>query len=208
MTSNTKRSGKDIGSAAAARGGRAGRPRSARADAAILDAAMAEMRERGYARMSVDGVAARAGVSKPTVYLRHAGKAQLATAALAAQQQRALPRPTGDTRADLVAHLRQLRRGVERPFGMATLGTVLAEEARTPELLALFRKRIVAPRRRAIRAVLGVALDRGELRPHADLDAAVIALVGSYYAQYLAGPPFPRAWPGTVVDVVLDGLRP
>lgn len=185
-----------------------GRPRSARVDEAILDAARAELAERGYARMSVDAVAARAGVSKPTVYLRHAGKAELATAALAAQQGRALPRPSGDTRADLVAHLRHLRSGVERPFGVATLGTVLAEEARTPELLALFRERIVAPRRRAIRAVLEAARDRGELRADADLDAAVVALAGSYYAQYLAGPPFPRRWPGTVVDVVLDGLRP
>jgi AcrR family transcriptional regulator len=165
------------------------------------------MAERGYARMSVDAVAARAGVSKPTVYLRHASKAELATAALAAYQQRALPRPTGDTRADLVALLRHLRRGVERPFGMAMIGTVLAEEHHTPELLALFRERLVAPRRGALRAVLEAARERGELRPGADLDAAVQALVGAYYAQYLEGRPFPRRWPGSVVDVVLDGLR-
>jgi AcrR family transcriptional regulator len=184
-----------------------GRPRSGRADAAILDAALAEMAERGYARMSVDAVAARAGVSKPTIYLRHSCKADLATAALAAFQQRALPAPTGDTRADLVALLRHLRRGVERPFGMAMIGTVLAEEDHTPQLLALFRERLVAPRRAAIRAVLEAARDRGELRAGADLDAAVQALAGAYYAQYLSGAPFPRRWPGSVVDVVLDGLR-
>jgi AcrR family transcriptional regulator len=178
-----------------------------RADAAILDAAMAEMAEHGYARMSVDAVAARAGVSKPTVYLRHSCKADLATAALAAFQQRALPKPTGDTRADLIALLRHLRRGVERPFGMATIGTVLAEEHHTPQLLELWRERLVAPRRAAIRAVLDGARGRGELRPGADLDAAVQALVGAYYAQYLAGVPFPRRWPGSLVDVVLDGLR-
>ena len=165
------------------------------------------MADRGYARMSVDAVAARAGVSKPTVYLRHSCKAELATAALAAYQQRALPRPTGDTRADLMASLRDLRRAVERPFGMAMIGTELAEEHHTPELLALFRRRIVAPRRRAIRAVLEAARKRGELRRGADLDAAVQALVGAYYAQYLAGTRFPRRWPGSVVDVVLEGLR-
>ena len=183
-----------------------GRPRSEAADAAILDAAMAEMAERGYARMSVDAVAARAGVGKPTIYLRHASKAELATAALAAFQQRALPRPTGDTRADLVAILRHLRRGVERPFGMAMIGTVLAEEAHTPELLSLFRERLVAPRRAALRGVLEAARDSGELREDADLDAAVAALVGAYYAQYLAGRPFPRAWPTPVVEVVLGGV--
>ena len=167
---------------------------------------MAEMAERGYARMSIDAIAARAGVSKPTIYLRHAGKAELATAALAAFQQRALPRPTGDTRADLVAILRHLRRGVERPFGMAMIGTVLAEEEHTPELLSLFRQRLVAPRRAALRGVLEAARDSGKLRDDADLDAAVAALVGAYYAQYLAGRPFPRRWPAPVVDVVLGGL--
>jgi hypothetical protein len=65
----------------------------------------------------------------------------------------------------------------------------------------------VAPRRGAILAVLEAARERGELRAGADLDAAVQALVGAYYAQYLAGAPFPRRWPGSVVDVVLDGLR-
>ena len=165
------------------------------------------MGERGYARMSLDAVATRAGVSKPTIYLRHASKAELATAALAAYQQRALPRVTGDTRADLIALLRHLRRGVERPYGMAMIGTVLAEEAHTPELLALFRQRVVAPRRRAFRAVLEAAHERGELRPEADLDTAVHALVGAYYAQYLSGDRFARRWPAPVVDVVLAGLR-
>src|SRR4051812_28969423 len=212
MPSNTKRSRKGIrtgsASARAAPPVRApGRPRSARVDEAILSAALAEMAERGYARMSVDAVAARAGVSKPTVYLRHAGKAQLATAALGAYQQRALPRATGDTRADLIALLRHLRRGVERPYGMAMIGTVLAEEPHTPELLALFRERVVRPRRRAVRDVLDAAHARGELRLDAQLDAAVQALIGAYYAGYLAGVPFPRPWPEPVVDVVLDGIR-
>ncbi|MEA2380643.1 MAG: hypothetical protein QOH72_614 [Solirubrobacteraceae bacterium] len=201
MSSDTKQSRKATARAAT------GRPRSERADAAILEAALAEMADRGYARMSVDAVAARAGVSKPTVYLRHSCKADLATAALAAFQQRALPAPTLDTRADLVALLRHLRRGAERPFGMAMVGTVLAEEDHTPQLLALFRERLVAPRRGAIRAVLEAARERGELRAGADLDAAVQALVGAYYAQYLSGAPFPRRWPGSVVDVVLDGVR-
>ena len=62
------------------------------------------------------------------------------------------------------------------------------------------------PRRAALRGVLEAARDRGELREDADLDAAVAALVGAYYAQYLAGRPFPRRWPAPVVDVVLGGL--
>src|SRR4051812_985385 len=178
MPSNTKRSRKGIrtgsASARAAPPVRApGRPRSARVDEAILHAARAELAERGYARMSVDAVAARAGVSKPTIYLRHPTKADLATAAIASMRLEPRPAPTDDLRADLIAHLRLLRAGLERPYGMATVGTVLAEEHETPELLARFRERLVDPRRRDLRAVLDAARDRGELRPGADLDVAV-----------------------------------
>ena len=184
-----------------------GRPRSARVDEAILAAARGELAERGYARMSVDGVAARAGVSKPTVYLRHPTKADLATAAIASMRVDPRPAPTGDVRADLLAHLRLLRAGLERPFGLATLGTVLAEEHETPELLALFRERLVAPRRRELRAVLEAASERGELRPAANLDVAVSALVGAFFARYLAGGSLRGRFVADLVDIVLDGLR-
>ena len=198
---NTKRVRKEN----AARAPR-GRPRSAAVDEAILEAALAEMAEQGYARMSVDAVASRAGVSKPTLYLRHPSKAALATAAVASLRSSPRPEPTGDTRADLVALLRLFRSGVERPYGIAMIGTVLAEEAHTPELMRLFRERLVQPRRRELREILTRARDRGELRTDADVDGAVALLVGAYYAQYLAGDPFPRDWPEPQVDIVLAGL--
>jgi AcrR family transcriptional regulator len=184
-----------------------GRPRSAGADEAILGAALAELGERGYARMSVDAVATRAGVSKPTIYLRHPTKADLATAAIASMRARPRPAPTDDVRADLIAHLRLLRAGLERPNGMTMFGTVLAEERETPELLALYRERLVAPRRRELRAVLGAARDRGEIRRDANLDVAVAALVGAFFARYLAGDSLGGRFVAQVVDTVLDGLR-
>jgi AcrR family transcriptional regulator len=212
MASNTKRSRKAIQTgdsrARPVPPPRApGRPRSERVDEAILAAARAELAERGYARMSVDAVATRAGVSKPTVYLRHPTKADLATAAIASMRAEARPAPTGDVRADLIAHLRLLRAGLERPYGMATLGTVLAEEHETPELLALFRERLVAPRRRELRAVLAAARGRGELSDRANLDVAVNALVGAFFARYLAGESLGGRFVTSLVDTVLDGLR-
>ena len=184
-----------------------GRPRSADVDEAILAAAVAELGERGYARMSMDAVAARAGVSKPTVYLRHPTKADLATAAIASMREHPRPAPTDDVRADLIKHLRLLRAAVERPNGTTMLGTVLAEEHETPELLALFRERLVAQRLRALRAVLEAARDRGELRRGADLDTAVTALVGAFFARYLAGDSLGGRFVTSVVDTLLDGLR-
>jgi AcrR family transcriptional regulator len=164
------------------------------------------MARDGYARMSVDAVAAEAGVSKPTLYLRYPSKAALATAALAHVREQTAPRETGDTRADLVALLRHFRAGVERPFGMAMVGTVLAEEHHIPELFAEFRRRLVEPRRRMVRSVLEGARARGELRTGVDLETAVNALVGSYYAGYLAGGRAPRDWPERTVELILNGL--
>jgi AcrR family transcriptional regulator len=157
--------------------------------------------------MTIDEVAAEAGVSRPTIYLRYPGKAELATAALGSYRDRGRPEETGDTRGDLVARLRHFRRGIERPFGMATIGSVLAEEHSTPELLALFRRRLVEPRRKELGEVLEHARERGELRADADIETAVNMLVGSYYARYLAGSSFPEDWPQAEVDTVLNGLR-
>jgi AcrR family transcriptional regulator len=183
-----------------------GRPRSRDVDEAILAAARAELAQRGYARMSMDAVAARAGVSKPTIYIRHPTKADLATAAIASMRVEPRPAPTRDLRADLITHLRLFRAGLERPYGIATIGTVLAEEHETPELLALFRERLVRPRRRDLRAVLEAARERGELRPGADLDVAVSALVGAFFGRYLAGDPLGGRFVTTLVDTVLNGL--
>jgi AcrR family transcriptional regulator len=182
------------------------RNRSRSIDRRILAAALTILGRDGYARMSIDAVAAEAGVTRPTVYLRYGTKAELATAALAAFRERAKPRDTGDTRADLVARLRHFRAGVERPNGMATLGTVLAEERHTPELLGLWRERLAAPRRDELRAILRRARDRGELRPDADVEATVAMLVGSYFAFYVERGRVRASWPEAEVDLVLGAL--
>jgi AcrR family transcriptional regulator len=184
-----------------------GRPRLPDVDQRILAAALKLMARSGYSRMSIDAVATDAGISKPTLYLRYPSKAALATAALAASREQHPPPPaSGDTRADLIAHLRHFQRGVGRPFGISLVGTVLAEERETPELLALYREHVVRPRRQMVRAVLERAREQRELRDDADLDIAVTMLIGAYYAQYLAGDPFPADWAEREVDTLLRGL--
>lgn len=183
-----------------------GRPREPATDQRILDAALQLMAEQGYARMSMDQVAAAAGVTKPTIYRRYSGKIQLAMAAIVAYCADAPAPVTGETRADLIAQLDQLRHALGRPNGMGMVGTVLSEEHETPELLASFREHLVAPRRHAMRSILERARDRGELRPEADLAIAATLLVGAYYAHYLGGAPFPDGWTASVVDAVLASI--
>lgn len=183
-----------------------GRPRDSDADQRILDAAYRLMAQQGYVRMSMDAVAAEAGVTKPTIYRRWPAKIELALAAIVAACDTSRPTLTGETRADLIGELEHFRRAISRPYGMALLGTVLAEEHEHPELLAAFREYLVAPRRRALRAILNQAVARGELAVTADVGLAVNLLVGAYYAQYLANIPFSEQWSAEVVDTVLAGL--
>ncbi|MFI6578353.1 TetR/AcrR family transcriptional regulator [Nocardiopsis sp. NPDC050513] len=186
----------------------AGRPRSAEKDEAILRAALELLASHGYTRMSLSQVAAAAQVSKSTIHLRWRTKADLVTAALEAMRMVDAPPASGDTRADLVAILRDFAATVERVRGMALIGTCLAEEAHTPDLLALLRERTVLPRRALLRRVLERARDRGEIRDGADLEAAVSALLGPFYADYMAGRGGRPGWAEQAVDLTLAGLRP
>lgn len=186
----------------------AGRPRSADKQDAILRAALALLADRGYTRMTLDQVAAAAGVSKSTIFLRWKTKADLVTAALASLRITACAATTGDVRADLIAILEDFAATVQRVRGMALIGTCLAEERHTPELLALLRERTVLPRRELLRTALEQARERGEIAADADLDAAVSALLGPFYADYMAASSARPRWAETAVDLVLAALRP
>lgn len=183
-----------------------GRPREPETDARILDATYRLMAQHGYVRMSMDAIAAEAGVTRPTIYRRYGAKIELAMAALVYKCDTSRPAATGDTRADLIAEMEHFRGAISRPYGMSLLGTVLAEENETPELLEAFREYLVAPRRRALAAILDAGQSRGEFRVGADLATAVNLLVGAYYAQYVAGAPFAEDWSVLVVGAVLGGL--
>jgi AcrR family transcriptional regulator len=184
-----------------------GRPRSKETDEAILATTLRHLSEHGYARMSIDAIAADANTTKPTVYRRWSGKEELAIAALAHFQAQEQPKPTGSTEDDLKTLLRDFQKKLLRPNGMAMIGTLLAEEKHTPKLIGLFREKIVTPRREELLAILKTAQVRGELDADADMEAAVNLLVGSFYARYLSGEGIPQDWPGRVVTLVLRGLK-
>ena len=172
----------------------------------------------GYASMSMEAVAAEAGVGKATVYRRYRDKADLATAAIAdLKDQAEPPQETGDARADLVAHLEAFQRrmeafsaleGLAAP-GMHMIGTLLVEEDHNPELIRLFRERVIAPPAGAIRERLDRAQRRGEIRPDADVALVQDMLIGSYYARYLKEGRTPNGdWPHAAVAAVWAALEP
>jgi AcrR family transcriptional regulator len=177
-----------------------GRPRREGLDDAILRATLTELARVGYARMTIAAVAARANTTKPTVYARFSTKAELAARALESLRRRTPRDRTGDVRTDLIE---ELRSGALRQNGITMLAAVLAEEHANPELLRLFRKHVIEPRRENLRRVLSAAREDGQLDRGVDIDAGISMLVGSLYAAYSAGDPPGPDWPARVVDAWL-----
>jgi AcrR family transcriptional regulator len=171
-----------------------GRPRDTNLDAAILSAAVRHLGERGYAGMSMEGVAAAAGTTAPSLRRRFRDKLELALAGIDAMPAEPPPGATGEPRADALAILQNLRATMVRQNGMAILGTVLAEERRNPELLDHFRQRLDEPRRERLRQALARGAETGQLQAGLDLDAAVSLLIGSLYASYLRTRRIPDNW--------------
>lgn len=171
----------------------AGRPRDPDIDRAVLAAARSHLASHGYEAMSVVAVAEEAGTTRQALYRRWPSKADLATAAIASLS-RADERPdTDDPFADLVVELTAYREGVSRPNGISMVGSML-QDATDPDLKALFRERIVAPRRARLRHILQRGVELGLLDPDADIDYAVAACTGTLYAMELAGQRIPSTW--------------
>ncbi|HWS44605.1 MAG TPA: TetR/AcrR family transcriptional regulator [Acidimicrobiia bacterium] len=162
-----------------------GRPRSTECDRAILDAAITEYAERGLEGMSVDAVAARAGVSKATIYRRYPSKVELVVAAALMLAEATAPKPdTGSLRGDLLTSLRNLRRLLDDPvLGAAT--RMLVVDALQHGDLARMHTDFVATRRERTFDAFRRAIERGELRPDVDFEFAADAVVAQLFYQHL-----------------------
>lgn len=186
---------------------RRGRPRDAHVDRAILDATLEELRAVGYQKMSMDGIATRASVSKPTIYRRWPNKPALAIGAITVLVAQEGPVTTGDTRDDLRRQLQHAHDNLQRSSSVTLLGTLLAEKERHPRFIETYRERLVRPRRAKIMEILNAAQHRGELRKDADLETAAHILVGFLPASYIVRDVQEGDWLGSAVDLVLNALR-
>lgn len=156
-----------------------GRPRDARADRAILDAALQSFVDDGYEGMSVESVAARAGVGKTTIYRRWSSKKELIIAAIDSLFEDLHLPDSGDVRADLVFMVQQAHRFLTRTKAGEVLPRMVGEVAsRTPLGQAYFEK-VMRPRFQPIVAALQAAKARGQLRGDLDDHLALASIIGS-----------------------------
>jgi AcrR family transcriptional regulator len=162
-----------------------GRPRSAEADEAIIDAAVDLFVDRGYDGLTIEAVACRAGVGKSTVYRRFPGKLELLTAVFEERRPPEVAVPdTGSLRSDLMELARGLRSALLDSDLGRTIPAAVAAAARHPDV-AEAHERLIRERRRKALAVVERAVARGELAPTTDADLVV---------DLVAGPIFYRAF--------------
>jgi AcrR family transcriptional regulator len=182
-----------------------GRPRSERAEKAIIDATLHLLAEEsGVAGVSIEAVAARAGVGKTTIYRRWPNKEALIVQALASAKA-PLPEPSGaSVREDLLAIARVLKSERSRKR-MRCFWNVVGAAEKHPELYARYRHDVIQPRREVIRGVLRRGIQNGELRSDLDVEAAAALLVGALTSR-VPLEDLPEDFPETVVDTLLRGI--
>ena len=173
-----------------------------------MRAATELLAERGLHGMSIEEVAARAGVAKATIYRRWNSRGTLALDAFLAEFKALQPLPdTGALRDDLLAALRAWVRAVTRTPAGRTLAGLIAEAQHDTELADAWRARVVEPLRAQHRIMLKRAIDRGQLPASTDTEVALDLLYGAAYHRLLNGhQPLNDTFVRHVVDVIVTGL--
>jgi AcrR family transcriptional regulator len=187
--------------------GRAPHRRNEQARLAVLHAADDLLAERGFAGLTIEGIAARAGVAKQTIYRWWPSKVDVLLDTLIDDTQESLAVPdTGSAREDTRRYLRDLARFITgNPAGKVLL-VLIGEAQHDAEMARIFHTRYLDPRREAERAMLARGVASGELADGLDLDHALDRLLGPlFYRALLTGGPIAPAVTDQLVEDVLGG---
>jgi AcrR family transcriptional regulator len=162
-----------------------GRPRSEQAHSAILRSTLKLLGQNGFSELTIESVAARAGVGKATVYRWWPNKAALIADAFASSTTRKLHFPdTGSVRADMSQQMHQVIKIFNSRRGRI-VSAILGGGQSDRDLIAAFRERFLWPRRREAYATLKRGILRGELRKDVDMDLLLDSLYGPIYMRFL-----------------------
>ena len=162
---------------------RPGRPRDPGYDKVILDATLEILNDKGYAGLTVDGVAARTGVGRPTIYRRWRSKPALVIAALTQSPNLSLTPDTGTLRDDLMAFQRDQVMIMDRPASRRITAGLVADLVSDPELAETYLGDYVRLRQTSVREALQRGIERGELRADADLSLIYDLLIGPLFMR-------------------------
>lgn len=190
---------------------RRGRPRSAAADSAIIEAVL-RLIEDGVSigELSMERIAREAGVGKATVYRRWSGKSALMLDVMRSLEAQGPLLDGASVRDDLVCLLEFLRRRGLAKRSSALLRTVVSHVQAQPELWAEYHDTVVRARHEALLGVLRRGVANGEIRTDRDLETIADLFVGPMLARAILHErkELPDGLAEDIVDMVLEGVRP
>lgn len=162
-----------------------GRPRSENARQAIFRSTLKLLRKTGFDQLSIEAIAAEAGVGKATVYRWWPSKGALVVDAFALSTEDELHFPdSGSVYRDMSFQMNRFLGVLHSPRG-CIVRAILGAGQSDPDLLEEFRKRLLRPRRQEAYEALRRGMERGELPENLDLDAVLDTLYGAIYMRFL-----------------------
>ena len=191
-----------------------GRPRSAQAHKAILDAALELLAQEGFQGLSIEDIAARAGVGKTTIYRRWSSKDELVIDAIHEIQVDLTTVDTGNFRNDLVILFKAANRGImTHPLLPQLVLRLISEFQANTEIFQVFLTQLLIPRIQRFMYMVEQAQARGEIRRDIDWTLALELITGPIFihlliSHYLA-PSMSSSedkWIEQMIDAVMDGI--
>jgi AcrR family transcriptional regulator len=177
---------------------------------AILEAALALARDQGWAKVSIEGIAARAGVGKRTIYRWWPSKGAVVLDAYAARLQdrpymNAAAAEDGDLRGDLVRILGETWDMVSDSLPL--LASLIGEAQHDPDLAERLWERLIGPSSEPVQDRIRRAQSAGEITPDVDPFRAAELLYGQIYLRLLVTPkPLDAVFLEDCIDLALHGL--
>jgi AcrR family transcriptional regulator len=186
--------------------------RSERSRSAILEAALSLLQEKGYADLTVESIAARAGVGKQTIYRWWGGRGPVVLDALVEHLGPAGPPAQPDT-GDLEPDLRLVVRAIAAELAdtrlSATTRALTIETLSSDDFAERMRDRLLRPQLDTVKDRLRSARAAGQVRTDVDLDLAVELLIGPMYHRWMMRTgPLTDDYADALVDLALVALRP
>lgn len=163
-----------------------GRPRDARIAASVTAATFQLLEEGGYAAVNVGEVARRAGTSRPAIYRRWSGRAELVLAAIESRLTTPAPPDTGCTLCDIADSL-TIFLAAYRTIRPEVFSALYSECVLDPELRRRYLEAVIEPSRRAVREMLQRAVARGDLRDDVDIERMLDIVAAFVHYRALFG---------------------
>lgn len=185
-----------------------GRARNPHTHQAILDATVELLGEVGYQDLSIERVAARAGVGKATIYRWWNSKSALAIEAMEHGMPLTSPPPSGDPRTDLRDAIRSAAHTYTAGAAGSIVPALAADIARDPAAAERLRD-FLRPRRDATREVLHQAAALGALPADVDIETVIDIFVGAiFYRSLVRGLAVDEVMVEQLLELILDGHLP